>query len=107
MAHLDVCRIDLDQRVRPKLEAPDKRIGSFAEAEPTFTLEEAVQEAKRCAHANPCHYCEVCQLLCPDLSMIRDPKTGHIVIDLDYCKGCGLCAHFCPHGAITMVIDED
>ncbi|WP_336624055.1 4Fe-4S binding protein [Nocardioides sp.] len=25
------------------------------------------------------------------------------MIDLDYCKGCGLCAAECPSGAIQMV----
>jgi pyruvate ferredoxin oxidoreductase delta subunit len=25
------------------------------------------------------------------------------VADLDYCKGCGICAHECWPGAITMV----
>ncbi|MHA1683533.1 MAG: 4Fe-4S binding protein, partial [Promethearchaeota archaeon] len=30
-------------------------------------------------------------------------KTNPPVIDLDYCKGCGICASECPHGAIEMV----
>jgi pyruvate ferredoxin oxidoreductase delta subunit len=28
------------------------------------------------------------------------------VIDLKYCKGCGLCAHLCPKGAIAMVLEQ-
>lgn len=25
-----------------------------------------------------------------------------VIIDEDRCKGCGLCIHFCPKGALTM-----
>jgi len=32
--------------------------------------------------------------------------TGEIVIDLDCCKGCGICAFICPKGAIAMVLEE-
>ncbi|MDF2968351.1 MAG: FAD-dependent oxidoreductase, partial [Nocardioidaceae bacterium] len=28
------------------------------------------------------------------------------VIDLDYCKGCGLCVAECPSGAIEMVPED-
>jgi pyruvate ferredoxin oxidoreductase delta subunit len=31
---------------------------------------------------------------------------GFFVPDLDYCKGCSVCAHECPHMAITMVLEE-
>ena len=31
-----------------------------------------------------------------------DPEAQHYKIDLDYCKGCGLCAAECPCGAIMM-----
>lgn len=102
----EVCKFQGDKRVLPKLPIAKERVMSFAEAEQTFTLEEAVAEAKRCTASNPCTFCEVCQLLCPDLCIIRDGKTGLMQIDLDYCKGCGLCALFCPHGAIEMVVDE-
>ncbi len=83
-----------------------ERLLSLAEAEPAFTLEEAMAEAQRCARSSPCLCCEVCELLCPDLAITRDPADRRIRIDLDYCKGCGLCAAFCPHGAIRMVVDE-
>jgi pyruvate ferredoxin oxidoreductase delta subunit len=28
------------------------------------------------------------------------------VPDLDYCKGCSVCAHECPRMAISMVLEE-
>ena len=106
MDRFDTCQIIGDKRVRPKLPAAVERVATFAEAEPTFDLKSAVAEAKRCTVSNPCTYCEVCQLMCPDLCIIRDEETSAIVFDLNYCKGCGLCANYCPHNAIEMVLDE-
>jgi pyruvate ferredoxin oxidoreductase delta subunit len=31
---------------------------------------------------------------------------GNFVPDLDYCKGCSVCAHECPRGAIEMVLED-
>lgn len=62
-------------------------------------------EAGRCLASLVCDFCDVCILTCPDLCIRRDRVTGHIVIDLELCKGCGLCAHYCPKGAIRMVAD--
>lgn len=28
---------------------------------------------------------------------------GEIVIDVDYCKGCGYCAHYCPKGCLEIL----
>lgn len=64
--------------------------------------ERVTAEASRCLTSQTCTWCEVCQLMCPDLCITRDPDSGHIRIDLDHCKGCGLCAYFCPKGAIRM-----
>jgi pyruvate ferredoxin oxidoreductase delta subunit len=44
--------------------------------------------------------CFLCWLYCPDCVI---SKTSPPVIDLDYCKGCGICAEECPAGAISMV----
>ncbi len=62
-------------------------------------------EASRCLGALACDYCDVCVLMCPDLCITRDADTGRILIDLDLCKGCGLCALYCPKGALRMVPD--
>ncbi|MBW2005963.1 MAG: 4Fe-4S binding protein, partial [Deltaproteobacteria bacterium] len=33
--------------------------------------------------------------------------TVRLETDLDFCKGCGICAHECPTHAIEMVREEE
>jgi Pyruvate/2-oxoacid:ferredoxin oxidoreductase delta subunit len=42
--------------------------------------------------------------VCPDDAVVRLDQPGpyRYEIDLDFCKGCGLCAAECPCGAIEM-----
>ena len=49
-----------------------------------------------------CVRCMICWTICPDGVIDRD-----ISIDMNFCKGCGLCAHECPRKAITMVREGD
>jgi len=52
-----------------------------------------------------CTDCLICWILCPDGSIkVKDGKI--IGIDLNHCKGCGICAHECPVDAIEMVEEE-
>jgi len=44
--------------------------------------------------------CQRCWVYCPDACIERGVPP---VVDLDYCKGCGICAEVCPSGAIEMV----
>jgi Pyruvate/2-oxoacid:ferredoxin oxidoreductase delta subunit len=44
-------------------------------------------------------------VFCPDAS-IRQRDDGFYEADLDYCKGCGICARECKPGAISMVEEE-
>ena len=48
--------------------------------------------------------CFICWLLCPDVVISR---TIPPMIDLEYCKGCGICAEECPTKAITMVDESE
>lgn len=47
--------------------------------------------------------CFSCWAFCPDVVITR---TIPVTIDLEYCKGCGICAAECPTGAITMESEE-
>lgn len=44
--------------------------------------------------------CLLCWLYCPDGLISREFP---LEIDLEYCKGCGICAEECPRKAIEMV----
>lgn len=48
--------------------------------------------------------CFQCWSFCPDGVITR---TIPLTIDLEYCKGCGICAEECPTNAITMVQEEN
>jgi len=43
--------------------------------------------------------CLLCWLYCPDGLITRDFP---LEIDVEYCKGCGICAEECPRKAIRM-----
>jgi pyruvate ferredoxin oxidoreductase delta subunit len=47
--------------------------------------------------------CFTCWMFCPDAVIT---KTIPLTIDLEYCKGCGICAEECPANAITMKDNE-
>lgn len=52
-----------------------------------------------------CINCFFCFMYCPDSCIIiEDEKVKGI--NLDYCKGCGICAKECPKNAIEMKIVE-
>jgi pyruvate ferredoxin oxidoreductase delta subunit len=53
-----------------------------------------------------CTKCALCWLDCPDAA-IKPTEEGWYEADLDYCKGCGICAEICPVGAITMIEEEE
>ena len=58
-----------------------------------------------------CTACDICPRVCPEGIIYQ---TGQINAlgkkpydcDLDFCKGCGLCAIACPFQAIEMELDE-
>ena len=53
-----------------------------------------------------CTRCYTCWKFCPDLSIEVREEGDHPKVDLDHCKGCGICSNECPTGAITMVRED-
>jgi|WetSurSiteA1Bulk_404760.scaffolds.fasta_scaffold40058_2 pyruvate ferredoxin oxidoreductase delta subunit len=47
--------------------------------------------------------CFLCWLYCPE-GVVK--RSIPVEIDLEYCKGCGICAEECPTKAIKMLEDE-
>ena len=75
-----------------------------------------------------CIKCNLCEIYCPE-GCIHQVKSSDVetlkrygysqkqiaalpkeetlfVPDLNYCKGCSVCAHECPRSAIEMVLEE-
>jgi len=54
---------------------------------------------------NKCNQCMICWQFCPD-NAIPEKNGKRLETNLDYCKGCGICAEECPVKAIKMVQEE-
>ena len=93
---------DAPATVRPKLEAA-RRITTFDEVTGGLDESTAQFEARRCMSCGNCFECDNCYGVCPDNAVIKLGPGRRYEIDLDYCKGCGICAAECPCGAIDMV----
>ena len=80
---------------------PDVRLRNFREVNQGLDRETATEEAKRCFYCGSCVRCDLCFLLCPDLS-IRKEGDGGYGVNTDYCKGCGICVDVCPRQVIEI-----
>jgi NADPH-dependent glutamate synthase beta subunit-like oxidoreductase len=92
---------DAPATVRPQLEAA-RRISTFDEVVGGLDESTALFEARRCMSCGNCFECDNCYGVCPDNAVIKLGPGKRYQIDLDYCKGCGICAAECPCGAIVM-----
>jgi len=100
---------DAPRSHRAKLEIA-RRAGTFDEVVHGLDAGNALLEARRCLSCGSCFSCDNCFGVCPDNAVLKLPETGelnpHYRIDLDFCKGCGICVAECPCGAIEMVAEE-
>jgi 2-oxoacid:acceptor oxidoreductase delta subunit (pyruvate/2-ketoisovalerate family) len=92
---------DAPKKVRSKLDAA-RRAESFDEVVQGLDEATALFEARRCLSCGNCFGCDNCFGVCPDNAVMKI-ENGKYEINLDYCKGCGICASECPCGAIDMV----
>jgi len=96
---------DASRSHRPRLELA-RRSSTFDEVVHGLDADTALFEARRCLSCGSCFSCDNCYALCPDNAVLKIGPPGEYVIDLDYCKGCGICVEECPAGAIEMVPEE-
>ena len=95
----------LPRAATPKLPVGERTFD--AEIEGDIGRAAAMAEAQRCLSCGNCLACDNCWTFCPDNAVIKTVELAldgsHYLFDLDYCKGCGLCAHECPTGFIQML----
>lgn len=95
------------RRERAKKEKADvrTRLKGFDEICKSLSENAALAEAGRCFHCGVCTQCDNCVKFCPDVSVIKRSDGSGYDIDLDYCKGCGICVNECPRSSMAM--EED
>ena len=53
-----------------------------------------------------CTSCLTCWIYCPDSSvMVENQKV--VGMNLDYCKGCGICANVCPPKVSAIKMEDE
>ncbi len=92
---------DAPKTVRPMLDAARRR-DTFDEVQGGLDETNALFEARRCLSCGNCFECDNCYGVCPDNAVVKLGPGNRFRFNLDYCKGCGLCASECPCGAIRM-----
>jgi NADPH-dependent glutamate synthase beta subunit-like oxidoreductase len=101
---------DAPRTMQPQLD-PIRRQGTFDEVVTGLDESNALFEARRCLSCGNCFSCDNCYGVCPDNAVVKlsealDANLNGYAIDLDYCKGCGMCVAECPCGAIRMEPEE-
>lgn len=96
---------DAPHAVRPRLEGA-RRASNFDEVVQGLDESTALYEARRCMSCGNCFECDNCFGVCPDNAVIKLGTGKGFEINLDYCKGCGICVSECPSGSIVMIPEK-
>jgi len=93
---------DADTSHQPYLNVARRR-STFEEVVGGLDVATALLEARRCLSCGNCFECDTCYGVCPDNAIIKLDPGKRYKINLEYCKGCGICVEECPSGAIDMI----
>jgi NADPH-dependent glutamate synthase beta subunit-like oxidoreductase len=96
---------DAPRQHRPRLEQV-RRQSTFDEVVQDLDTGTALYEARRCLSCGGCISCDNCFALCPDNAVLKLGPEKAYAVDLEYCKGCGLCVEECPTGSMMMEPEE-
>jgi len=75
---------------------PEDRM-HFQMFEKGFTLEEAIEEARRCVTCGPCLSCKAC------VSIGFQKSLSPVEVDIARCSGCGHCVYVCNYYSARLV----
>jgi len=101
--HVNTLFFSPTARNNPHKMDPEKRKEIFAEVTSGYKVGGFKEEIFRCFNCGTCIDCGNCIDFCPDISILKDAKSGRYEFDSDYCKGCGICSLACPRNVIAMV----
>lgn len=90
----------MSDKIRETLSAASKPAPGEAGRTGDWRSQAPVIDHDKCSQKDSCL---LCWLYCPDAVITREFP---LEIDLEYCKGCGICAEECPRNAITMIDDK-
>jgi len=76
---------------------PEKRL-HFQLFERGLTLNEAIEEAKRCITCGPCISCKAC------VSIGFEKSLYAVKVDEQRCSGCGMCVYACNYSSVRLVM---
>jgi NADPH-dependent glutamate synthase beta subunit-like oxidoreductase len=93
---------DAEGTVQPALDVI-RRQSTFEEVVGGLDETNALFEARRCMSCGNCFECDNCFGICPDNAIVKLGPGRRFEVNLDFCKGCSMCATECPCGAIQMV----
>nr|MBC8359861.1 4Fe-4S binding protein [Candidatus Desulfatibia profunda] len=94
------------KRFEKEAEPIHMRLKGFKEIYPPFDRDEILMESERCLSCGLCFDCGNCYMYCPDNAVKKSQTAGRYEFDLDFCKGCGLCAKECPCHYIQMILEK-
>ncbi len=76
--------------------------GCYVDSDKLFALPVGTwREQRPVIELSKCCQCGWCYLFCPTGCIVE--KRSYFEIDLNYCKGCSICASVCPVNAIKML----
>ena len=88
----------MEYKPQPELKwAPVAARLNFEPFEEEFTLEEVVEEARRCLYCGPCKSCKAC------VALELQPEIPEIEVNQNTCSGCGVCVAVCGYEAPKLV----
>ncbi|AHF98099.1 hypothetical protein DESACE_07195 [Desulfurella acetivorans A63] len=99
--HLDL--YETKPRHERTFREPNERVKDFEPFMNALSMEEFIEETKRCMSCGLCFDCGNCFTYCSHGAVKKLPKGQHYEFHLETCDGCMKCFENCPCGYIEKM----